>query len=264
LLKNYSAIVTLSEHMRTEYIKHGLDPARVYNISKIRNASASSSCNAAEATFYCGSSTLQSDRDNRRQSGWRLLFLGRMDFLKGGRTLLEALPKIRKVLGPLHLACAGDGPDRGVWERLALKLQEKDPGLSITFPGWMTADRLELLFADSDILVLPSLWPEPFGLVGIEAGLRGLPTVAFDVGGVREWLRDGVNGTLASGNPPSVAGLVDAIIKCLSDRHEYARLASGAFTVATRISLENYAKATLMVFEEVLNRRHAGQISRPQ
>ena len=50
--------------------------------------------------------------------------------------------------------------------------------------------------------MVPSIWPEPFGQVGPEAGLYGVPAAAFAVGGTPSWLTDGVNGRLAPGDPP--------------------------------------------------------------
>ena len=81
---------------------------------------------------------------------------------------------------------------------------------------------------DSDLLVVPSTWPEPFGLIGPEAGLHRLPAAAFAVGGIPEWLSDGVNGRLAPGDPPSAAGLARAIVECVRDPAELARLRNGA------------------------------------
>ena len=64
------------------------------------------------------------------------------------------------------------------------------------------------LLAQSDLLVLPSLWPEPFALVGLEAARHRLPVAAYAVGGIPDWLTSGENGYLAPGDPPTVDGLV--------------------------------------------------------
>ena len=46
------------------------------------------------------------------------------------------------------------------------------------------------------MVVIPSIWTEPFALVGIEAMSHAKPVVAFDVGGINEWLKDNINGFL--------------------------------------------------------------------
>jgi len=95
------------------------------------------------------------------------------------------------------------------------------------------------------------LWPEPFGRVGPEAGLRGIPVAAFDVGGVSDWLVNGVNGYLASGDPPTADGLAVAIVKCLQDLNVYRELRKGATTVAAQFSLEHHLNALNEVFHQV-------------
>ena len=88
---------------------------------------------------------------------------------------------------------------------------------------------------------MPSVWPEPFGLVGPEAGAAGLPAVAFSVGGIPEWLKDGVNGILAKGNPPRATGLATAIVQVFADPTRYLELRRGAFSVAReRFSRESH------------------------
>lgn len=86
----------------------------------------------------------------------------------------------------------------------------------VVFLGWASADECAELLRTSDVLVVPSLWPEPFGLVGIEAQRSGVPVAAFAVGGIPEWLDDGRAGALAPAAPPTAAGLAEAIVRCLT------------------------------------------------
>ena len=80
---------------------------------------------------------------------------------------------------------------------------------------------------------MPSLWPEPFGLVGPEANRHGVPVVAFATGGIPEWLHDGVNGCLAPGDPPTAAGgLADALIRCIRSLESSDALTRGALAAA--------------------------------
>ena len=76
-------------------------------------------------------------------------------------------------------------------------------------------------------MAVPSLWPEPFGLIGIEAFGCGRPVVASDTGGVREWLEPGVNGlAVAPGRPRALAA---ALSELLADPVRQARMgAAGA------------------------------------
>lgn len=121
----------------------------------------------------------------------KILFAGRLVPEKGLSALIEALAHVR---GEWELIVAGEGPERIPNVELARRygLAER-----IHFLGWRTkADMLEL-YRQCALVVVPSLWPEPFGRIGPEAACYGCPAVAFDVGGVRAWLDDGVTGYLA-------------------------------------------------------------------
>lgn len=120
----------------------------------------------------------------------RLLYVGQLIRGKGVDVLVEALPRLR---GAWHLHIAGEGTAGGKLRKMvrARSLEER-----VTFHGHLAPDQVNLLFAQTQVVVFPSMWPEPFGLVGVEAMRRGKPVVAFDVGGVPDWLEDGRNGLL--------------------------------------------------------------------
>ena len=66
----------------------------------------------------------------------------------------------------------------------------------VTFKGFIPQAELQDFYREASAVLVPSVWPEPMGLVGLEAMRNGLPVVAFDAGGIRDWLRDGENGFL--------------------------------------------------------------------
>jgi glycosyltransferase involved in cell wall biosynthesis len=121
--------------------------------------------------------------------------------------------------------------------------------LHIDFAGWLDRDRIAELMARSDLLVLPSLWPEPLGMVGLEAARQHLPVAAFAVGGIPGWLRPGVNGYLARGDPPTPGGLAEAVIACLKDPDTHARLRDGAARVAAEFDFEHHIDELLRVLK---------------
>ena len=256
LLHRYNAIVTHSEHMLSELIKHGLPAHQAYSfpyyvqragVRSRTNGSANGSHDAA-----ADSDALQETPEPRARPYWHLVFSGRMELLKGGQVLLDALPRVVEELEkPIRVTFAGDGRARSDWKRKAAYLQQRHADLDIEFIGWALRAQIDALLADCDLLVVPSLWPEPFGLVGPEAGLKGVPVAAFAVGGISDWLEDGVNGHLAPGDPPTVDGLAEAIIRCLRDPLAHARLRARATVLAERFSIKNHITALLEVFQSV-------------
>ncbi len=256
VLPRYKAIVTFSGHMACEYIKHGFSAGRIHVLSPIQNGHASNGSHQIAAT---GPGSMQREilpvhksslTDSRGRPFWRLLFLGRMDRLKGGRIFLDALPQVAASLDrPLRVTFAGDGPDRNAWERLAARAKFQNHGLEIEFVGWLEGQQRDALLAGSDLLVIPSQWPEPSGRVGLEAGARGIPSVAFALGGIPEWLSDGVNGFLAPGNPPTAAGLSEAIVRALHDPQTHASLRQGALERARELSLRGHLMQLLPFLE---------------
>ncbi len=252
LLRSYRAILTDSTHMREEYLRHGFDPNIVIRSSYLRDTSPGLDVSIESA-----------NRDtNGTASGGpaRLLFLGRMDALKGGLILLDSLPIVAAALDrPIELTFGGDGPCRDSWARRAQSISAKDTRVKIVFEGWLGAERIAELQASSDLLVMPSLWPEPFGRVGLESGSKGLPVAAFAVGGIPDWLHDGVNGYMAVGDPATSDGLADAVVKCLRSPAEHARLRRGAIAMASRFNLHNHMAQLYDLFEQVAGRSVSGE-----
>jgi glycosyltransferase involved in cell wall biosynthesis len=212
-LRNFSAILVASEHMAREYRRHGFgDKVRVVGLP-------------VAVPPHRSSRGLPEDENEPI----RLLFLGRMEEYKGGELLLRALPEASaRLRRKLHLTFAGAGRERTKWELLGRRIMREHASVAVEFTGWLSGRAYEQALESAHLLTLPSLWPEPFGLVGLEAGAYGLPTAAFDVGGISEWLQDGVIGHLAPGKPPTAQGFAEAICRCVVESAEFETISSEA------------------------------------
>lgn len=234
VLRKQTAVITHSTHMQQELAAHGV-AADVIPYAVV-----------IPGVDWVPNATRSCD----------ILFAGRMDPLKGGTFLLDALPRVQARLNrPLCVVLAGDGPDRQKWERRAREIAANDSGLSILFAGWCDETRLGALMRDSRLLVVPSVWPEPFGSVGMAAARYGVPAAAFAVGGIPQWLHDGVNGHLAPGSPPDSAALADAIVKCLVDPGHYEALSAGAARMAEAFTMGKHLPELMRILERAADGR---------
>ena len=119
-----------------------------------------------------------------------VLFVGQVIRGKGVDLLLRSLARVGV---PFQAAILGDGNHRPYCQRLCARLGLGD---RVKFHGFLAREELKHFYQEASLLAVSSVWPEPFGLVGREAMCHGLPVVAFDAGGIREWLFDGENGFL--------------------------------------------------------------------
>lgn len=226
VVSRVAAVLVASRHMAEEYRRNGVDPGRV----------------VLAPLFPTNSTPLPSPPSRRPPSG-EVLFCGRFTKLKGGDVLMEAAAEASRTMGrPLTFVFAGDGQERAHWEGLAQRR-----GVATRFEGWCDANRLAALRDRADLLAVPSVWPEPFGLVGVEAGCVGLPAVGFAVGGIPDWLRPGESGELAP-SPPRPAGLAEAIVRALRDPDHHYRLREGAWRVAGTFTLARHVETLEATF----------------
>jgi glycosyltransferase involved in cell wall biosynthesis len=70
----------------------------------------------------------------------------------------------------------------------------------VRFHGWVEPSARDRCLASAGALLMPSRWDEAFGMAGLEALAQSTPVVAYDVGGIAEWCRDGAGILVAAGN----------------------------------------------------------------
>ena len=116
-------------------------------------------------------------------AGGPIVFSGRVTPGKGIATFLRAAVE---VAAPAEVI--GDGWWMPKARRLVSRLGAAN---RVTFRGWLSTSELERAYRSARIVVVPSHWPEPFGLVGIEAMAHARPVVGAATGAIPEWLRHG-------------------------------------------------------------------------
>ena len=225
LFDRYRSIVVASRFMGDEVSRHGGVDNRIHILPLFSTITESAAGTDGEADT--------------------VLFGGRMTQLKGGDVLIGAVARASHRLGrTVRVIMAGDGPDKEKWRRLALALQ-----VPIEMTGWVSGADRARVYSRAAVLVVPSLWPEPFGLIGLDAAALGLPAIAFDVGGIREWLTDGVNGRLVD---PALGekGIALAITEVLDHADLRARMSRASIDAAARLSVAAHVTALERVLQE--------------
>ena len=227
LLASYRTIVVASRHMRVEFERNGVEEDRI-------------TVNPLFSTMRPLAAVAPLPIEPT------VMFLARMTSLKGGDLLIKAVDIAQRRLGRrIHLVMAGDGPRRAEWEELARRLNVES-----AFPGWVSGEDRHAWLARASVAALPSTWPEPFGLVGLEAAAAGVPTVAFDVGGISEWLRHEVNG-VAVPTPPSAEAFGSALAGVLGDERRLTALRTGARRLADEMTLGAHLDRLETLFDAV-------------
>jgi glycosyltransferase involved in cell wall biosynthesis len=139
--------------------------------------------------------------------------LGRISPNKGQRLFLEALTPLLSEFSSLRLLVAGgaDFEASGEEEALHQMVAQAPCSYRVKFLG--AVQNPAALLDALDILVVPSLWEEPFGLVAVEGMARGLPVVATKSGGLNEIVEHGHTGFLVEKTAESVRHAVNALLK---------------------------------------------------
>ncbi len=183
--------------------------------------------------------------------GRTLLFVGRLSAEKG---ILEFLDCLVHLNGRAwRVLVVGEGPLR---DRAIDQVQRAGLGDRIRFAGRLDHEALESIYREAAVVVVPSMVMEAFGLVGIEAMAHSKPVVAFDAGGVREWLADGVTGILV--RPGDVERLAGAVGELLDHPDRAAAMGrEGARIVEERFRRPLHLAQLLAVYHEAIERRRA-------
>jgi len=213
-------LVVTSSYSRAQAIEHGCDPARIVVLPYF---------------------TVPPEAPSPLPAEPRVLFAGRLFPEKGLDLVVRA---VASLPSPVCLDVVGGGPAATGARRLAERLGIGD---RVAFHGWQTD--LDPYYRRATVLAVASRLAEPFGIVGIEAGAHARPVVAFDVGGVSDWLADGVNGWLV--RPYDVGAMARRMGELVAEPATARRMGeAGRTSVMERFSADGHLTRLLDLYAD--------------
>lgn len=177
--------------------------------------------------------------------GNNILFVGRLEQSKGVQTLLAALCVIKIKFPYTQLYIAGRGPYQTELEHMTKNMDLVE---HVHFLGFQDRIQLYELYKAATVVVMPSIWPEAFGNVGIEAMSVGRPVIASEVGGVSDWLTDNFTGYLVP--PENPEAISEKVIELFSNSAVLEQFSLQARKNALEFTIENHVSKLLNLIEQ--------------
>lgn len=182
---------------------------------------------------------------------------GRLTSWKGQEVFIEAIGKLPEALqSRISAHLVGDAQGRNDYvEGLKARIHALGIDKSVNISGHYS--EMANLYAASDLIIAPSVRPEAFGRVAIEAGAMGVPVIVSDHGGQRETVDDGLTGwRTVPGDADSLAGALSAFLT-LTDEQRQDMGKAAKQKVLTRFTKSGLQAATLKVYDRVLDMKAA-------
>lgn len=156
-----------------------------------------------------------------------VIFVGRIESYKG----IDLITKLAALLPQVPFAIVGSGSQFGDLQAASSQLP------NLTIYGHLSRPQVYELLSRSRVALVPSLWPEPFGLVALEAMALGTPVIVSDQGGLKEIPEPNLSGFVLS--PSDLKSWASAIKTLVNDDSAFASLSQSAQARAKQIGEEN-------------------------
>ena len=180
---------------------------------------------------------------------YRVVFVGRLEKVKGVDYLLQAFSKVVLEVPTAELCIVGDGRQRKEFEQLA-----HDLGLekSVVFSGWLDAASVVGEYEKSVVMVIPSIWPEVQGTVITEAFAVGRGVIGTRTGGIPELIKEGENGYIVPIKDASA--ISKALLKLFNDRESLVSMGKAAAKSAKDFGIDHFVDQVENLYNELLNK----------
>jgi len=141
-----------------------------------------------------------------------VIFAGSISRQKGAHLLIPILVELKKSIKNVKLIIAGEGE---LLQQLKEDTLRYDLSKNIKFLGFVSSEKMKEFYLSGDVFLMPSIWNEQFGLVGVESLACEVPVVASNVGGIPEWLSHNEYGFLVDAN--NIKEYASSVLKLLNN-----------------------------------------------
>jgi len=225
ICKKFDKLFVISNYMKEELLTQGFDENKI----TIHPPAPQTVTNTIESNFSAKNI---------------ILYIGQIIRGKGLDCLLHS---VSKLTTPFQLLVIGAGNYEHYCKELAKKLKVED---KVQFLGWISHDQISSYYKEASLVVVPSVWPEPFGMIGLEVMRYKLPVVAFNSGGIPDWLIDGKNGYLVDWK--DTEGMTAAITKLLNNKDVAKQMGNYGYDYVNRnYSFDKYIDSIQNAFKDL-------------
>jgi glycosyltransferase involved in cell wall biosynthesis len=235
-LNDVDGVISVSEYIKTELVQRGINGEKIVAIYNL------------PPTFK----NVETQTSEKTDSTVHLFAPGFLASFKGFSVLIKAMKRVVDTNPNVNLTIAGDGPEKKALEKMTSQLQLDS---YIRFTGKMPFANLSKLYSSCDIVIFPSIYPEPFGRVALEAMYFGKPVIASRVGGIPEVVENEETGLLVT--PDNPEELAASIITLLRDKHLRELFGKkGKAVVQTKFDAEKIINQHLQIYQKVLGEKN--------
>lgn len=177
-----------------------------------------------------------------------ILYVGALQKYKGLQYLLKSLAIVKTKIPDVKLYIIGTGDDEKLFRFICKKLNIEN---NVFFMGKVTDNELISFYKKTEMLVVPSIWQEMFGLVGIEALSYGKPVIGSNIGGIPEWLENGKNGFLVE--PKNHVEMAKKIIALLENKNLSREMGEyGKKTLEKKFSKQKHIEKLELIYTNLV------------
>ncbi len=227
--RGFDRMCVVTTFMRDELLKNGFDPKRIEIHPPVPRP---------------GDATIRSTFSDRNL----ILYAGQIIRGKGVDVLIESLAQVKE---PFECVILGDGSHKAYCEELTRKLGLQD---RVKFKGFIPQEELKGYYRECSVVALSSVWPEPIATIGLEVMRYALPVVAFDAGGIKDWLIDGHNGYLVPWmDRAKFAARIDELLRNKTLARELGQ--NGHALVSERYDFDRYVLGLEAMFSRLTQKQ---------